>query len=293
MFYDSKMFKDALLSFTGACARPRVALADLTRLSCRGGWPVQRFPGACSDAASSHAVTGLPSGSAPMHRPTHRPAAGPHARTRTGAHAGTYTGTHAGTNRRSLRLRRRLVGWLLVGLAGCAIQLGAAPRAQAQSANAGVPLERRVKAAFLYKFLAYADFPAGAFADASAPLTIGVVGADELAVELARVVAGRTINGRGIDVRTLREGEPAPRVHLLFVGGSDPQRVAHGMRQVSGAMLIVTECDNGLQLGSAINFRIVDERVRFDVSLDAAERNGIKLSSRLLTVANRVQKGVQ
>jgi hypothetical protein len=58
-------------------------------------------------------------------------------------------------------------------------------------------------------------------------------------------------------------------------------------------MLVVTECDNGLQLGSVINFRLVDERVRFDVALDAAERNGIKLSSRLLTVANRVQKGAQ
>jgi hypothetical protein len=59
------------------------------------------------------------------------------------------------------------------------------------------------------------------------------------------------------------------------------------------ALLVVTECDGGLQQGSAINFRIVDERVRFDVALDAAERNGIKLSSRLLTVANRVQKGAQ
>jgi hypothetical protein len=58
-------------------------------------------------------------------------------------------------------------------------------------------------------------------------------------------------------------------------------------------MLVVTECENGLQIGSVINFRIVDERVRFDVALDAAERNGIKLSSRLLTVANRVQKGAQ
>jgi hypothetical protein len=65
------------------------------------------------------------------------------------------------------------------------------------------------------------------------------------------------------------------------------------VHQASGAMLVVTECDNGLQLGSVINFRIVDERVRFDVALDAAERNGIKLSSRLLTVANRVQKGAQ
>jgi hypothetical protein len=191
------------------------------------------------------------------------------------------------------RLRRSLAGWTLAGVAALCAGMGLVPPVRAETAAPGVPLERRVKAAFLYKFLGYTDFPASAFADAAAPLTIGVIGADDLAVELARVVAGRTINSRPIEVRELREADAAARVHLLFVGGFDQQRVARIVRQASGAMLIVTECENGLQIGSAINFRIVDERVRFDVSLDAAEHNGIKLSSRLLTVANRVQKGAQ
>jgi len=159
-------------------------------------------------------------------------------------------------------------------------------------------LERRVKAAFLYKFLGYADFPAAAFADGGSPLTIGVVGSDEMAAELARVVAGRQVRGRPIVVRTLRENEPAP-VHLLFVAGTDNARAARVLRAAgvapatgpSAALLTVTECDLGLQSGSVINFRIIEERVRFDVSLDSAERNNVKLSSRLLTVANRVVKG--
>ena len=53
----------------------------------------------------------------------------------------------------------------------------------------------------------------------------------------------------------------------------------------------MSEAENGLQMGSVINFKVVDERVRFDVSLEAAERNSVKLSSRLLTVANQVHKG--
>jgi hypothetical protein len=190
-------------------------------------------------------------------------------------------------------LRRSCAGWALVSLAVLCAGASMAPPVRAQSVVPGVPLERRVKAAFLYKFLGYTDFPASAFADAAAPLTIGVIGADDLAVELARVVAGRSVNGRAVEVRELRENDAAARVHLLFVGGSDLQRVSRIVHQATGAMLVVTECDNGLQLGSVINFRIVDERVRFDVALDAAERNGIKLSSRLLTVANRVQKGAQ
>jgi hypothetical protein len=190
-------------------------------------------------------------------------------------------------------LRRTVAAWALACVAALCVARGLVPSAWAQGAVSAVPLERRVKAAFLYKFLGYTDFPASAFADASAPLTIGLIGADDLAVELARVVAGRTVGNRPIEVRELREADAGARVHLLFVGGGDPQRVGRIVRQASGAMLVVTECENGLQLGSVINFRIVDERVRFDVSLDAAERNGIKLSSRLLTVANRVQKGAQ
>jgi len=157
----------------------------------------------------------------------------------------------------------------------------------------GSALERRVKAAFLYKFLGYAEFPPGAFFDGSSPVLIGVVGADDLAAELARAVAGRTVNNRPVVVRVLRDTDVQAPLHLLFVGGADPLRVGRMVRQASAAMLVVTECEDGLRQGSVINFRIIDERVRFDVSLDAAERNGIKLSSRLLTVANRVQKGVQ
>ena len=162
--------------------------------------------------------------------------------------------------------------------------------AQAQGSNP-LALERRVKAAFLYKFLAYAEFPASAFGDSAAPVTIGVVGSDEMAAELVRVVAGRQALGRPIQVRNLREGELGAPVHLLFVAGNDNVRAARILRGAPGALMPVTECELGLQYGSVINFRIIEDRVRFDVSLDSAEKNNVKLSSRLLTVANRVVKG--
>ena len=187
-------------------------------------------------------------------------------------------------------MRRRVVGWSLAWAAAMFVGAAVPPGpAFAQSASSEA-LERRVKAAFLYKFLGYADFPAAAFADSASPVTIGVVGSDEMAAELARVVAGRQVRGRPIAVRTLREGDPG-QVHLLFVAGSDSARVARILRAAAPALLPVTECELGLQHGSVINFRIIEERVRFDVSLDSAERNNVKLSSRLLTVANRVVKG--
>lgn len=168
--------------------------------------------------------------------------------------------------------------------------LGLGLPAHAIVVDAAPALERRVKAAFLYKFLGYADFPAGSFADATTPVSIGVVGADDMAVELTRIAAGRLVAGRMITVRALREQDLAQPLHVLFVAGQDDARAARLLR-AANAQLTVTECDGGLRSGSVINFTIVDDRVRFDVSLDAAEKNNVKLSSRLLTVANRVQKG--
>jgi hypothetical protein len=173
-------------------------------------------------------------------------------------------------------------------IAGAALLAGAPVLAQ----PAGAALERSVKAAFIYKFLAYTEYPAGAFADAAAPMVIGVAGSEDMAAEVARIAAGRSVNNRPVLVRQLRDNESAAGVHLLFAAGSDSARAARVLRQASaGPMLLVTECGNGLQIGSVINFKIVEERVRFDVSLEAADKNNIKLSSRLLTVANHVSKG--
>ncbi len=182
--------------------------------------------------------------------------------------------------------RRRTVLGLAIGalLAGVPVLT----RAQAGTTTS---LERKVKAAFLYKFLGYTDFPPGALGEAGAPLVIGVVDADELAAELTRIVSGRTVGAHPITVRVLREQDAPGGVHLLFVGGADALKVRNVLRSLAPApVLLVTEAEDGLRQGSVINFRIVEERVRFDVSLGAAEKNSVKLSSRLLTVANQVYK---
>lgn len=184
--------------------------------------------------------------------------------------------------------RRHAARWVLAFAALCGLAAAAPHPVQAETAS-GPVLERRVKAAFLYKFLGYAEFPANAFADPATPVNIAVAGADDMVADLSAITAGRNVNGRPIAVRSLREGDSAP-AHLLFIAASECAR-AGKLIHSSHAFLVVTDCDNGLQQGAAINFRIIDEHVRFDVSLDAAERNNVRLSSRLLTVANHVQKG--
>lgn len=187
---------------------------------------------------------------------------------------------------------RRYLGAALMALA-CAMVMLSLPAASAQSGGASArTLERSVKAAFLYKFLGYTEFPAAAFSDPAAPVVIGVVDADDMAAELTRIVAGRTVGTRPIAVRSMKEGDPTTGVHLLFLSSSATASAARISRGPHQPMLLVTESESGLAHGSVINFRIIDQRVRFDVSLDAADKYNVKLSSRLLTVAHQVHKGV-
>jgi hypothetical protein len=187
---------------------------------------------------------------------------------------------------------RALCGVLALVLAGGAVIAPPAAARQSEAGANGALLERSVKAAFLYKFLGYAEFPPAAFSDPAAPVVIGIVGADELAGELSRIVAGRSVNQRSVQVKVLREGEPVSGVHLLFIGGDDGARVRSVLKSFGpGPMLVVTEAATGLQNGSVINFKVIEQRVRFDVSLEAADKHSVKLSSRLLTVANQVHKG--
>jgi ABC-type sugar transport system substrate-binding protein len=163
--------------------------------------------------------------------------------------------------------------------------------AQTRSAATADPraLERNVKAAFLYKFMSYVEWPADV-----PVMTIGVIGADDMAAALTAVTAGRTINGKALVVRQLADNDPLTGVQAIFVDGLDgPQLSAVLRRAQQRSVLSVTDDAGGLARGSVIGFRVLEGRVRFDVSLEAAERSGLRLSSRMLAVAHQVQKGAQ
>jgi hypothetical protein len=159
----------------------------------------------------------------------------------------------------------------------------------AQSGADGAIQERSVKAAFLVKFLGYVDYPDNVAPGTGEPLVIGVLGAGDVAEELRRITAGRSMNGRAVTVRKLRAGDALGKVHMLFIGDDDLADVEKALATVRQLpVLTVTEIGRNVRQDSVINFRVVDERVRFEVSLDAAEKSNLKLSSRLLAVAYKV-----
>jgi hypothetical protein len=154
-------------------------------------------------------------------------------------------------------------------------------------AHAQQASEAAVKAAFIFRFANYVEWPENVFPP-DAPFTIGIAGADEVATEIEKIVPGRTVNGRRVVTRRIAEGESARGLHVLFVGKavSNPRGLLRSAQ--SPGLLVVTEGEHGLELGSAINLVVVDDRVAFEVSMEAAERNGLRISARMLAVARRV-----
>jgi hypothetical protein len=165
----------------------------------------------------------------------------------------------------------------------------------AQTTSTGIggdASEERVKAAYLYRFPNYVEWPASAFAKPESPYVIAVLGDDNIVDELNRISASRMINSRPVAIKKLQGSELAAGIHLLFIGRSERSRIPQLARQAIGKpILIVTETDGALAQGSMINFRIADDRVRFEVSLDSTEKAELKLSARLLALALSVNKG--
>jgi hypothetical protein len=195
----------------------------------------------------------------------------------------------AGTARpATARRRRRRWGDACCGLAVVLALLVGSSGAQAD--NDATLAEYRIKAAFLLKFVGFIDWPAATFDRADAPFVIGVIGGTPLGSELERIAGGRQVNGHPVQVRLLGRGDSSSGSQVLFVGRAESARLSAVVAATEGVpMLLVSESDGALAQGTAINFVVVDDKVRFDVALRAINRAGLKISARLLAVARVVQ----
>lgn len=145
-----------------------------------------------------------------------------------------------------------------------------------------------VKAAFLYHFGTYVEWPV--VKAAGDPITIAVLGAPTVAMLLAEYVPGRNIRGRPVEVRPIARIEDVHDAELLFIGREHSDKLPDLVEALGNRpVLVVADAPDGLQRGAMVNFQLVDQRVRFEISLRNAKAAGLTLSSRLLSAAIRVE----
>jgi hypothetical protein len=151
------------------------------------------------------------------------------------------------------------------------------------------PSENQVKAAFLLNFPKYVDWPAKALAETNSPIVIATLGETDLGEELRELAKDKTVNGRPLVFKVLTESQ-AGDCHVLFIPDSARKRVPAILERLKDAnVLTVSECDDFLEKGGAVNLVKRDRRIRLEVNLAAAKQARLKVSSRLLSVADVVK----
>jgi hypothetical protein len=164
--------------------------------------------------------------------------------------------------------------------------------AGAQAGDASDSSEYLVKAGFIYNFAKFVEWPSTAFAEPDSPIVIGVLGTDPFGDIINRVVEGKKIGTRGFIVRRfkwskeLKDSKDFKDCRILFVSSSEKMHFEEVVDAVKGLpILTVGEAPGFAERGGMIRLMLEDNRVRFEVNVDAAQHGNLNISSRLLTLA--------
>jgi hypothetical protein len=147
-------------------------------------------------------------------------------------------------------------------------------------------LESEIKAAMIYNFAKFVEWPPEALGGEGDPVVVGVLGNYPFGATLETVLRGKTVQGRPV---LLRRFDMAPHLgacHILFISKTERNRLPEmlpALRQAS--VLTVSDMDNFARLGGVIGLVLEDSKIRFQVNADAARQAGLKVSSKLLKLA--------
>jgi hypothetical protein len=162
--------------------------------------------------------------------------------------------------------------------------------ALAGSAQGQAVEEHEVKAAFIYNFAKFVEWPPEAFKSASDPVVICIVGEDPLRAAVEEAVKGKLMDGRGFTVHQLSGAQDPLRCHILFIGASERKRQKSILGELKGAqVLTVGETPGFLTDGGMVNFKLVSGKIRLEINPVAAEQKRLRISSKLLRLAEIVR----
>jgi len=166
-----------------------------------------------------------------------------------------------------------------------------APLCRSVFADAQVLSEYQVKAAYLFSFTKFVEWPAGTFANPADPIRLCIMGDKSFQARLNQIVGNKQIGGHPVLVTLVQDKKESRGCQELFVGSSRSQETLQIIDFLRGSsVLTVGETNDFAEQGGIINFIVQGDHVQFQVNQKAAMQAGLRMSSQLLSVAKRVFK---
>jgi hypothetical protein len=164
-------------------------------------------------------------------------------------------------------------------------------RSPVAAAESSVTKEYQIKAAFLYNFTKFVEWPADRFKHDRSPIVIGVLGKNPFGEELEKIVRDRKVNRRDITILQLQTAGDALSTHAVFVAAGEEGLVEKEIGSLTCAgVLVVGESERFCALGGTVTFTTAGDKVRFEINVGAAERGGVKISAQLQKLAAVVSR---
>lgn len=148
--------------------------------------------------------------------------------------------------------------------------------------------EYQIKAAFLFNFAKFVDWPPDAFSNAKSPIVIGILGKNVFGHYLADTIRDKAVNNRRFEFKEFTSVNEATNCQILFISPSMKDNLPAIVKGLhNSSILTVSETDEFIKDGGMINFTIEDTKIHFQISDEAARKAGLKISSKLLSLATR------
>jgi len=161
--------------------------------------------------------------------------------------------------------------------------------ASSTKAQSNAPGEYQMKAAFLFHFAEFVEWPAEAFQELNGPLTYCIVGDDPFRGALDESLRGKRVGLHPLRVEHLKVSEPVQRCHVVFLGPTESKRLPEVLASVAGnPVLTVGDSESFVKGGGMIAFCLEGTKMRFEINLAAANTAKLKISARLLALAKTI-----
>jgi hypothetical protein len=196
----------------------------------------------------------------------------------------------ASRNHRAVARRKRFARVFVFACYGACLTAIVCVCARANTLQSTAPpTQAEIRAAFVFNFVKFTEWPIQAYADAGSPLTTCFLDADDVRAAFRTISAGKALNGRFLEDRAVKSAADMRNCQVLYVDSPRSPVVIDALKSARQRdALAIGTSEDFLACGGMLRLQIENNRMRFDVNVGAVGRTKIKLSSKLLALARTV-----